>query len=92
MTTSKLYEYFSSIFVFKSLKNLLPNGFSDVFSHNFVSRKFMDLRSNFCTRKACQLSIRYNGPKIWNKLDNKTKSAQNINSFKYHLKKSLMLK
>ena len=51
MTTSQLYEYFSSIFVFKSLKNMLPNGLSDMFSHNFVSRKFMDLRSNFCTRK-----------------------------------------
>ena len=89
MTASQLYDYFSGIFIFKSIHDLLPIRFSKMFIHNFALRKSLDLRANFCTRKVCEFSIRFNGPKVWNKLTHITKASKSIFSFKRNLKNEL---
>ncbi len=87
MTTSQLYDYFGGIFVFQNPNNLLPERFSKIFVRNITSRLSFDLRPYYCTRKACEFSIRYNGPKIWNTLPNKIKMSKTIKSFKFQMKK-----
>ena len=90
MTFSQLYDYFAGIFVFKSLNNLLPRIFSNVFVHNISSRKALDLRPYFCTRKVCEFSMKFMGPKIWNRLTDKIKSSKSIHSFKFQMRKCIL--
>ncbi len=62
MTTSHLHDYFGGIFVFRSLNNLLPERFSNIFFRKIMSRLSFDLRPHYCTRKANGFSIKCNGP------------------------------
>ena len=87
MTTTQLYDYFVAIFVFKSLNNLLPKNLSSIFTRNVTSRKNLNIRPHFCTKKVSEFSIKYSRPEVWNDLPNKIKTSRTINSFKNQLRK-----
>jgi len=90
MSTSQLYDYFTSIFVFRSLNNLLPERFTRIFVHNVTSRKTCELRPHFCTKKASEFSIKFSGPNIWNKLPRKIQTSKSVSSFKSQMKKEIL--
>ena len=85
-----MHEYFVGIFVFKSLNNLLPEQFCNIFSHNFNARHSLNLRPVYCRRKSCQFSIKLTGSNIWNKFSNDIKIAKSIFIFKKLLKDELL--
>lgn len=90
MNIYKMHEYFIGIFVFKSLNNLLPEQFCNIFSHNFNARHSLNLRPVYCRKKACQFSIKIAGPNIWNKFSNNVKISKSIFTFKKKLKNELL--
>jgi Skp family chaperone for outer membrane proteins len=90
MNIYKMHEYFVGIFVFKSLNNLLPEQFCNIFSHNFNARHSLNLRPVYCRRKSCQFSIKLTGSNIWNKFSNDIKIAKSIFIFKKLLKDELL--
>ena len=89
MNIEDLYNYFVGLFVYKSLHNLLPQSFCDLFSRNYNARNSVNLRSIYRKKKICLSSIRSTGPKIWNSLPLNVKSTRSIFSFKKHFKKYL---
>ena len=91
LTFYQLYDYFTGIFIYKSLNGLLPRIFHNIFVPNKTSRNRLDLRPGFCTRKTSEFTIRITGPKIWNKLSKNIKLSKSINSFKYKLKRELLM-
>ena len=87
MTTTQLYEYFSGIHIYKCVNHILPKLFWNDFTLSKTKRKPLNLQSKFYSKKICTISIRFSGPKLWNKLPMKIQNAKSISSFKYNLRK-----
>ena len=87
MTISQLYNYFAGIHIYKCINQLLPQIFWDDFILSKTTRNPQNLRSLFSSKRICQTSLRFSGPKKWNEFPTKIKRAKSLNSFKYNLKK-----
>ena len=77
-----VHEYFVAIYMYKNLDAFNTN--ADFHTHNTRGRQ--ELRSEFCRLKKSQMSIRFLGPKIWNKLPASLKGASSLPTFKRNLK------
>ena len=88
MTLSEMYNYFSGIHIYKCINHLLPPLFWDdfVLSKN-ASRNSHNLKSVYHSKKICETSLRFSGPKKWNEYPVHIKCAKSIQSFKYNMKK-----
>jgi hypothetical protein len=70
MNVYKLHAYFVGVFVFKAINGDLPQYLCNMFSRNRVIRNSINLRTFYYMEKFSLMSIRYNGPKIWNSFPN----------------------
>ena len=86
MNVYRLHVYFVGVFVFKAINGDLPKYLCNMFSRNLVSRNSINLRTFYCKKKFSQMSIRYNGPKIWNNFSNNCKCSKSVYIFKKWLK------
>ena len=89
MNIYNLYNYFVGLFIYKGLHNLLPESFREMFTRNYNARNSLNLRSVYRKKKICLMSIRSNGPKIWNSFPPIVKCARTLRGFKLNLKKYL---
>ena len=83
MTIYSLHDYFTGIFVYKSLNNDLPLSLCNIFFRNTSERSSHNLRSVYHRKKSTQFSIKIVGTKIWNNLSRECKQCVDLN----HLKK-----
>lgn len=90
MTIYQLYEYFTAIFVYKTLHSKVPAQFWHYFKRNVISRHYYDLRPGFHTSKVSEFSVKVMGPRIWNRLSIDVKKLNSVNYFKYKLKKCII--
>ena len=82
-------------FVFKYLANSLPPVFNNYYetltsTHGINTRHGGNLRKVIHRKKIGALSIKIQGPELWNKLDNNLKSISNVKSFRFMYKKSIL--
>ena len=89
MNIYNLYNYSVGLFIYKCLHNLLPNTFCEICIRNFNARNSLNLRSVYRKKKICLMSIRSNGPKIWNSFPPLVKCSSTLRGFKLKLKKYL---
>ncbi len=90
MTIYQLYEYFTAIFVYKTLNSKVPAQFWHYFKGNVISRHYYDLRPGFHISKVSEFSVKVMGPRIWNILSIDVKKLNSVNSFKYILTKCII--
>ena len=90
MTIKDLYEYSSGIYIYKSVHRLLPTIFWNEFTLSKTNRYPNNLQHIYFSKKICELSVRYSGPKLWNALPDQIKCAKSLNSFKNQLKKYIL--
>ncbi len=64
MTIYQLYEYFVAIYVYMSTHDKLPKHFPNYFQFNINRRHSDNLRPGYCSRKVCEFSVKFMGPKI----------------------------
>ena len=82
MTIYSLHDYFTGIFVYKSLNNDLPLSLCNLFFRNTSERSSHNLRSVYHRKKSTQFSIKIVGTKIWNNLSRECKQCVALKSFK----------
>ena len=82
MTIYSLHDYFTGIFVYKSLNNDLPLSLCNIFFRNTSERSSHNLRSVYHRKKSTQFSIKIVGTKIWNNLSRECKQCVALKSFK----------
>ena len=81
-----------SFFMFKFYNNQLPKNLSDIFSANYhIQHSYGTRHAGDChlPRKSAtlgQFSLAFQGPKIWNSIDNKTRNIKSFNTFKNNIK------
>ena len=86
-----IYIYFTSIFVFKFIQNLLPISFKNfyIFSNSVqtTSTRHTTTFYTYKTRlKLISMSLKHTGPKIWTILPDSLKSINRLQVFKKSLK------
>ena len=86
MTIFQLYEYFVCIFIHKCFTHEIPETFCSYFKCNINVRTSINLRPGVYKKKSCEFSIKVTGPRIWNKLPIRVKSAKFIHTFKKYLR------
>ena len=84
-----------SFFIFKFHNNQLPKNLSDIFSANYQIHSYGTRQSDDChlPRKSTTLgqhSLVFQGPKIWNSIDSKTRNINSFNVFKNIIKRSII--
>ena len=89
MTIYSLHNYFTGIFVYKSLNNDLPLSLCNLIFRNTSERSSHNLRSVYHRKKSTQFSIKIVGPKIWNNLSRECKQCVALKSFKKNAVQSL---
>ena len=96
MKCQTIYKYQVGQFIYKYTEKILPPLFTHIFiqqsslhshntrfSNNFVLCRFLtDLKKR---------SFRYHGELFWNNLDPNIKKCATLNSFKFNLKKYLII-
>ncbi len=93
LTIYDIYTYQAKIYMYKITHNLLPQRFiglsmnADIHSHN--TRKSHQLHSEYCRTKSFKLTIRHNGPKLWNETPDEFKLL-NLGAFKKRIKLTLL--
>ena len=90
MDVYQLYKFQVSAFVYRCLRRELPNYFCEYFSHNITSRLSHNLQTRFCSKKVCEFSVKFTGPKFWNEIPIGIKKLNSQNHFKSKLKSHIM--
>ena len=75
--------------MFKILNNLIPSTFSFPCNdtlHNYNTRNKNDLHIQFCRTKGRQMTLKFQGPRLWNELPSNIKSAPTLAKFKKCIK------
>ena len=95
LTISDIYTLQVSQFMFKFLSNSLPANFSNYFVinssvHSYNTRKSQDFHLLFVRTFKRTISLRHNGPRIWNSLSFDIRNENSYKLFSRKLKKSLM--
>ena len=88
-----MYTY---IFMYHYHTNALPDIFNDLFStnasyHSYFTRQHADLHQFLPKTTISQNSLRCNGIKLWNDLDNDIKLSKTLDKFKKLLKNEMFL-
>ena len=90
LPTKERFEQCMTAKVFKFFDNSAPPYMSEMFlpvGHNRITRRSKNkLNQPFRKKNIGQNCLSYLGPKIWNNLPSKLKSAKNVNSFKHMIK------
>ena len=81
--------------MFKFHNDQLPKNLSDIFSGNYQIHSYGTRHADDChlPRKSTTLGqypLAFQGPKIWNSIDNKTRNIKSFNIFKNIIKKSII--
>ena len=81
-----------SLLMFKFYNNQLPKNLSDIFSANYQigTRHADDCHLPRKSTTLGQYSLAFQGPKIWNCIDNKTRKIKSFNIFKNNIKRSII--
>jgi len=95
LTISDIYTLQVSQFMFKFLSNSLPENFSNYFIinssvHSHNTRKSNDFHLLSIRTLKRTISLRHNGPRIWNSLSIDIRSEKSYKSFSHKLKMSLI--
>ena len=95
LKVTQLYNYSISILMFKFIKGMLPNIFHDIFKRNAetvsrVTRNINKLNLPLCKTELYKQSVKFQGPKIWNDLENHLNHQCSIHTFKKSCKLFLM--
>ena len=85
----------TSFFMFKFHNNQLPKNLSDIFSANYQIHSYGTRHADDChlSRKSTtlgQYSLTFQGSKIWNSIDFKTRNIKSFNLFKNIIKRSII--
>lgn len=98
LNVTNIYRYQTAIFMYKFSKNLLPSIFyvdeyftpiNKLHSHNI--RNYNKLAVPFAHTNARLFTIKFSGPRTWNRLPTSLKLISNLNEFKNKIKKFIML-
>lgn len=96
LSVSQKIMFHVNLFVFKLKHNLLPQYICDNFKlfkdvHNYSTRNCIDfILLNRCNTMQMLNSVLYRGLIEFNKLPVNVKNCNNLNEFKYHLKKYIL--
>jgi len=95
LTISDIYTLQVSQFMFKFLSNSLPENFSNYFIinssvHSYNTRKSKDFHFLSARTLKRTISLRHNGPRIWNSLSIDIRSEKSYKLFSHKLKMSLV--
>jgi hypothetical protein len=87
-----LYKYHVNIFMHKFVYKKLPIALIEFFTYNseiyaYNTRRKHFINLNFKRLRICRMGIRYNGPRVWNALQDNDKMIISENSFKITLRK-----
>ena len=90
-----IHKIQSAILMFNVYNNLSPKNISQMFVlnksiHSYNTRSSTKYHYQKVITKAMFNSIRHNGPRIWNQLNNELRSCTTLSSFKSQLKTSLI--
>jgi len=91
-----LVEFSVAIMMFKVYNNKVPPNVNNIFFqcskiHNYNTKRKKNFYVLSRRTKAREFSISCRGPKIWNNLDEKIKSAKSVFIFKINLKRKLVM-
>ena len=89
-----LIKLLSWVAVYKCLKDLSPQYLGKLFKqragvHQYPTRQTHDLITPKCQTSTGQKTFHYQAVKLWNNLDDKIKSIENIHEFKLEFKKHI---
>lgn len=86
--------YFTCIYVFKSILNDFPVNSFTYYENVYNTRRAVGNYLNIprVNLELCRNSVLYRGPLLYNALPDDIKTVNNVNSFKYNLKKYLLLR
>ena len=97
MNIQTRFNYFTGIFMFKFVNNLLPPTFDYKFSfvkeiHNYATHASSaeDITLPKCRTEFLKRTLCYTGPKLWNSLPTNLRNSSSIQSFKTAFKFYLM--
>ena len=84
-----------SLLMFKFYNNQLPKNMTYLFSTNSQIHSYDTRHANDChlPRKSSRLgqySLAYQGPKIWNTIDDKTRKIKALHLYKRKIKKNIL--
>ena len=93
---AKLYEYAVILFMFKYIKNMLPNVFDDTFIinadiHNYSTRQTRKLHVPIGKSSMVYKTVKYRGTYLWNYVSDKCNNNCGILSYKQLLRSYLLL-
>ena len=91
----KMYKYQIALFMYKHQNGLIPliKCFSFATNesvHDHFTRQCSSLHMAHCRAKKRQLTIFFQGPKLWNSLPSSLRDSPLVNFFKKHVKKYLL--
>jgi hypothetical protein len=91
LKVTQVYYYSIALFMFKFMKDMLPEVFKILFKRNYeistrATRNSFKLNLPLCRTEAYKSSMKYQGPKIWNKLEDAINHYCSIHTFKKKLK------
>ena len=94
MTVHNRLIYRDTLQIYKCLNDLSPRYLGELFKqrasvHQYSTRQTHDLIIPKCQTSIGQKTFHYRAVKLWNNLDDKIKSIENIREFKLELKKHI---
>ena len=86
-----IVRYQQYVFMYKCIYKYLPEQFCTLFDynyniHNYPTRSVRDIHIPRHRTIAFQQNIRYSGPKLWNDLNEITKTCSSIRTFTRYIK------
>jgi hypothetical protein len=89
---SKIHFHTLAILMFKFIKGMLPNIFKDLFKRNSdistrMTRNSSKLNLPHCKTEMYKSSVKFQGPKLWNSLEDNVDHYCSVHSFKKRVKK-----
>ena len=95
MTINDILLFQQGVFVYKTVNQIIPSCFRELFSlnknfHNYSTRSSGCLHLASHRTMSYQYNIRYTGPKLWNSLPLQITSGPSVNVFESRLKKYLL--
>ena len=87
----EIYKLETSLFMFKLYNNQIPINLTGVFSvnsqiHSYGTRLADDCHLPLKSSRLGHYSLAYQGPKIWNSIENKTRKTKSFYVFKKNMK------
>ena len=87
----EIYKYQLAVYMYKILNQLVPQLDHHLFKrgnsiHSHDTRFKNDLRKLACRTRMRQITICFQGPKLWNSLPNSIKCLPSLSTFKRNMK------